>query len=121
MELHELVDKAYEVRERKYAASAVVKALDEEFDALEAEIISLASNTGVKTFGTDTAKISLSEETVFSSENWELTFAYIAENEAFHLLKKSLNNAPLRDMLVLGEVVPGVSSFTKKKLSLRKA
>ena len=54
-------------------------------------------------------------------KKWEEIFKWIVENERTELLKKSINSAPYRESLAEElEIPPGVQSFTKTSLNLRK-
>jgi len=119
--LDELIDTAYELRERKYQAQAVVDAIDDEFKQLESEIIRRATDLNIKTAGTAVAKISVSEETVPNVTDWDQVFNHIRETGAFYLLKKQLNTGPYRELIAAGNSLVGVEPFVRRKLSLRKA
>lgn len=118
---NDLIDAMYKKRSEKEIAAKTVKELNDEFKAMEAELINRLANTGMKTAGTTLAKVSLSEEVVPQVEDWEKVHRYVKDKDAWHLLKRSLNAAPFREMLQADEELPGVVPFTRRKLSLTKA
>ena len=47
---------------------------------------------------------------------------YVVANDAWHLVKKSVNSAPWRELLQQeGVIVPGTSVYVKRDISLRKS
>jgi len=75
--------------------------------------------------GTDTVK---NENGTFSrretlqpvAEDWDLIYDYVRENDAFHLLYRSILGGSYRELIAAGETVPGVKSFNKVTLSVHK-
>lgn len=55
-----------------------------------------------------------------SVENWEDVYDYVAENDRFDLLGKSVQQKAIKAMWEEGATVPGVSKINVKKLSITK-
>ena len=62
----------------------------------------------------------LTETVVPKIDDWDEFYSYIQENEAFHLLQRRPSTAACRETLEAGEQIAGVSTFTKRAISLRK-
>ena len=96
--------------------------LDARKKELEHEIMSLLDEQGTKSAGVNgVATVSISETIVPTVEDWTSFHAYIRENNAFFLLNRATNAASYREALGLGNEIPGVTPFTKRSLSVRKA
>ena len=86
----------------------------------EALILHQHDNPTAKKIGTDSATVTFADETVYNVTEWNDMYAYITENNAFHLLQRRLNGAPVKELLALGTELPFVDSFTRKKVGIRK-
>jgi len=66
--------------------------------------------------------ISANPEVVAQVQEWDDVFKYIKRNNAFYLLYRRINNAPWREEVKSrrNKEVPGISPFTRYKLSLLK-
>lgn len=85
----------------------------------ELAIIEQLDAQGVTRSGVGPYSMSISTSTVGNVVDWDQVYAYIHENEAFHLLQRRLANAAYAEMLEQGEVLPGVEPFEKRSLNFR--
>lgn len=114
-----LIDKLSQIRERKREQESIVKAIDEEFRALESEVITRMIAEAADKIGGKAATASLSKAVVPQVENWDLFYSFIGKNKYYHMLERRPSVAAYREMLELKGEVPGVSAFTKTTLNLR--
>lgn len=119
-----LADLAFQrddLRSRKKALEDQVKVLDEQLKDNEGAIIELLDAQGVTRSGVGPYSMSISETTVANATDWDATFQYIAEHEAWHLVQRRVANAAYSEMLDQGLTVPGLEPFTKRSLNFRKS
>lgn len=64
--------------------------------------------------------VSIVEETLPQVEDWETFYNYLSTTKDYSLLQKRVSSAAWREIIKLGESVPGVGEFTKRKISFRK-
>jgi hypothetical protein len=64
--------------------------------------------------------VSIVEETLPQVEDWETFYDYLSTTKDYSLLQKRVSSAAWREIIKLGESVPGVGEFTKRKISFRK-
>lgn len=62
----------------------------------------------------------ISEESYGSIEDFEAFAEYIKNTDSFFLLQRRLSQAAYNDLKQAGEEIPGIKTFTKTSLSLRK-
>lgn len=108
------------LRERKRELEAEVKLLDQALAANELAIIERLDEMGVNKFAVGKLSFSISENTVGNVEDWDQVHAYIRDNNAFHLVQRRLANAAYKELLDMGEELPGVVPFNKRTLNFRK-
>lgn len=108
------------LRERKRELEAEIKLLEQALAANELAIIERLDEMGVNKFAVGKLSFSISENTVGNVEDWDQVHAYIRDNNAFHLVQRRLANAAYKELLDMGEELPGVVPFNKRTLNFRK-
>jgi len=118
--LADLANRRDTLRERKRKLSAGVDKLDALLAANEQAIIERLDGMGVNKFAVGKLSFSISENTVGNVEDWDGLYGYIKANNAFHLIQRRLANAAYKELLDMGDELPGVVPFTKRTLNFRK-
>lgn len=108
------------LRERKRELEAEIKLLDQALAANELAIIERLDEMGVNKFAVGKLSFSISENTVGNVEDWDQVYDYIKANNAFHLVQRRLANAAYKELLDMGDSLPGVVPFNKRTLNFRK-
>lgn len=119
--LAHLANRRDDLRERKRELEAEVKVIDQALAANEQEIIERLDGMGVNKFAVGKLSFSISENLVGNVEDWDQVYAYIKGNGAFHLIQRRLANAAYKELLDMGDELPGVVPFTKRTLNFRKS
>ena len=115
-----MIDEMYEIRSQKQELETEAKQLGEQMKRLEASIITRLDEDETTMSRGKAASAILTETVVPKVEDWDGFYQYIQENEAFHLLQRRVSTAAARETLEAGETISGVSTFTKRAISLRK-
>ena len=121
--MQDLIEELFQLRsEIALVNRDTLKPLETRKKEVEEELMRLLDEAGVD--GTKIkgiGSVTVNEEVVPSAEDWSLVYAYIQEHGAFHLLNRALNAAAYRESLTVGEEIPGLVPFRRKKLSVRAA
>lgn len=116
-----LADELHELRELRLSVSKLVDAIKREETRLTDHIIDhvdLAVERGV--MGSNYKATVLREE-VPIIEDTDAFYAHVKKTGAFHFLTKALNRSAIRDAMEnTGKPVPGIGTFSAKKISLTK-
>lgn len=113
------IDKMWQLREDKRAASKVVDSIDTQIKELETVMFGLLDAQETTKSEGKKASVSIGETVVGNVEDWEALWPYIAKNKFFHLVQKRVSDPGLRELWALGKKTPGVVPFTKRTLNLR--
>lgn len=113
------IDQLYQLREKKRALESQVKEIDEQYRALEGELIDQLVQDGMTKATGKLASVSVGEEIRAQVDDWDTFYAFIKKKNAFYLLERRPANAAYRELLQANTKVPGVVPFTKQKLNLR--
>jgi len=115
-----LIDKMFELRENKRNLASQIKDIDTEMGELELILLDKMNEQGTTQIRSPLATATVSQQVVGHVENWDALYQHINENDAFYLLERRLANAAYRELLQMGDELPGVKPFTKHSISLRK-
>lgn len=121
MTIGEMTDKLHEVRERKRAAEEVVKAIEEEYQALEAKLLEAADAQQTATGKGKKASFSINESVLPQVKDWDVFWKFIGKHKYFHLLERRPSVTGCRELFDTKGAIPGVERFTKRKINLRSA
>ena len=116
-----LCDRLYELRESIKELTDREKELRQEFEAIHIELINRMDNEGTPRAGGRKASVSINETTYATIRDYDAFINYVKEEDAFHLLQRRVADASYREMLQIGEEVPGLEPFTRRKLNIRKS
>lgn len=95
------------------------KTIMDEQRELEQEAISLLDHQNARTFGTRTANAAIAESIMPAVNDWDMLFSHVASSNAWYLLRKQLNVTPYRELLNMGEELPGVTPVVQRKLTVK--
>lgn len=118
--LGDLIDSMYDLREEKRQLEEVLKEINGRLDAFETQIRAKLDELGTTQAKGSRGSASISEQEVFSISDADSFFNYVAENTAWHLVQRRPASNAIRELIAMGTEVPGIASFTKRSISLRK-
>jgi len=116
-----LADLMFDVREQKRIIEARMKPLEEQYNALEEELIKLLDEqNSTKGDGTK-ATVSLRVADVFNIEDRAALDKFIKRTGHFQLLQNRVSNPAVEELLSTSgkKEIPGLKKFTKKSINLR--
>ncbi len=113
-----LIDEMHANREARKDLEAKVKDLKNIYDQLEQTLMESMQDVGVTAVKGSTATARISELTVPTIEDWDQTVDYILATNSTHLLQRKINSVGYRELLTMGEEIPGVVPFVKRSISL---
>ncbi len=117
-----LIDKLAKARKAKAANAVITKRLDEEYKAIEAEVLETLEAQGLAGAKGKLGTVSIINSIFPDVQDWDKFYAMIKKNGWFHLLNRAPNAPAFREALeIKGEAwmkKNGVTPFHKKTLSL---
>lgn len=116
----QIVEKMVAIREERRRISSRDKELVDEWRSLEFEAIKRLDDQGMDKASSGDGTISINETVLPQVVDWDEFYAYIVENDAFHMLQKRPAAAAFREMHESGEKVNGVEPYTQRSIGLRK-
>lgn len=86
----------------------------------ENRLIAAMDAAGTETVKNEHGTFGRKEAIVPVPKDWEAIYDYIRENDAFHILAKSLLPTVYRELLKYEDEIPGVESYNKISISVLK-
>ena len=116
--LGKMVDKMFEIREKKRVLEASIKELDGTIADIESQLMETMAAQGVDKMTGKLASVSITTSTVAQVEDWDAFLAYVYKMKFGHLLQRRVSDPAYRELLEQGKKVPGVQPFSKARLNL---
>ena len=99
------------------AASKEEGVLKEDY---EKRLIAAMNAIGTETIKNDLGTFGIQSAIMPIAKDWEAIHKYVKENDAFHLLYRQILATSYREMLDAGEEIPGIETYERVTISVRK-
>lgn len=112
------IDALHRLRVKRKLIEATAEALKGEEKQIEDAIFAKFKNADLEGARGKLAQATISRSDVPSVDDWEKFNAYVLETKSLDLLQRRVVVEAWRERLAAGQVVPGVTTYTKVKLHL---
>lgn len=120
MTIGALIDALDDAREVKKAIAIKEKEASKVYNDLEAQIIAILDENETTRGGGKKATASISEEEAHQIDDFDTFAAFVKKNNLMHLFQRRLSGPAVREIAEKrkGGIIPGLSVYKKRKLSL---
>lgn len=118
--IDEKIDEMFQLRERKREMESEIKAINADIEECTKWLLAKYQEVGTVTARGKLASATITEQLVPTIDDWGKVQDYVLENDALYLLHRRISSGAWKELIDTGEVVPGITPFTKKSISLRK-
>ena len=117
-----LVDAYMNIRNAIQEKEKDIKYMKEQQTAISEKLLELCAEQGMDSIRTQHGTASRRTQSSYWTSDWEQMYAFISENDAYHLLEKRIHNAHMKEFLQENpDKTPiGLQSETKYIISVRK-
>jgi hypothetical protein len=112
------VDTLWELQQKKKAANEEVKRIEALIAAAETTVYELMDAQGTRRSEGKKVSVSIGETTTFNIEDFDAFAKYVHKTKYFHLFQRRVSVEGARELFETKGAVPGISPFTKRKLTL---
>lgn len=85
----------------------------------ENRLIQAMQAVGLTQIGNQDITMSVRSDTVPNIKDWDAVYQYIHDNHAYHLLQRRMSSTAYKELVELGEVVPGTEEFDRISISTK--
>jgi len=117
-----LIDEMHDIRERRRELAKEEKQLGQEYEALQASLISSLEATGQTGGASDIASASIKTTNVANVQDWEVFHKWLRKTNRLYMLERRPAQAAFREYVENSrghKPPPGVVTFEKTTISLR--
>lgn len=117
-------DAVWTLREEKRVLDAAVKVIEKKIEALTEQIFGLLDEQDTRKAEGKKASVSINVSVQATTVDWTEFMQFIAKGKRndkdayLHLVQKRVSVEAYRELLELGVVVPGLTPFNKRTLSI---
>ena len=117
--INELINELADARESINSLDEKRKGFVQKKMDLESRLVAVMEDQGIDRTANDRATISVKTESMPSAEDWDQIYKHILATEQFELLHRRLSAQAFREILALGQAVPGVRSTDVVRINYR--
>ncbi len=116
----EIVDRMHALREEKRGYDAKSEAVKAEIESLEEELIRRMDTDKLELVRGGKASGAINETVMARVEDFDKFAAWVMRNKALYMLERRVSQGAYRELLnSKPKGIPGLTSFTKRTISLR--
>lgn len=120
MSVNQLINKRASVKGEMDQLNKQIKELRAESDYLDVLLLKKMDAEGVSRTANDAASVSINEDTVPDVIDWDALYEHVTSTQDFSLLQRRVSSTAYKELLKMGENVPGLSPRTVRRVNFRK-
>lgn len=86
---------------------------------LDYQLIKLLDEQGLSRTANDKFSVSINTDTVAQVDDMDAVQAYVLESEDFSIFQRRISNAAFREVLSMGEEIPGLQARDVQRINFR--
>jgi tRNA(Ile)-lysidine synthase TilS/MesJ len=117
--IDELIDRKKSIKSQMEKLNSELKNLREQENDIDLELLKKLDAEGLKKTANEVASVSIKEETVPDVHDWDALYAHIISSGDFSLIQRRVSSTAYRELLKLGENVPGLQPREIRRINFR--
>lgn len=120
MNVTELINERAKVKGEMDTINIQLKELRAESDYLDVLLLKKMDAEGVSRTANERASVSINEDTVPNVDDWDALYQHVSNTQDYSLLQRRISSTAYKELLKMGENVPGLSPRTVRRVNFRK-
>ena len=116
----QLIEARAQTKESMDALNRELKELRQQQDELDVLLLKKMDAEGLSRTANDKASVSINEDTVPEVTDWDQLYQYVTETQDFSLIQRRVSSTAYKELLKLGDGVPGLQPRTVRRVNFRK-
>ena len=117
--INELIEKRAEIKRETELLNVRLKDLKAAQDEIDLALIKKMDAEGLSRTANGDYSVSINEDTVPDVDDWDALYNHIISTRDFSLIQRRVSSTAYKELLKLGEGVPGLSPRTISKINFR--
>lgn len=119
MNINELIEARAQVKDAMAGLNSELKELNKTKDDLDYKLLTQLDEQGLSRTANDKASVSINQDTVPEVTDWDAFYAHVLEQQDFSLLQRRVSSTAYKELLKLGEGVPGLQPREIRRINFR--
>lgn len=115
-----LSDALYEIREKKGILNGQLRDLSAEETSIESRLLEEMQRQGTTICRGNYATVSVSKSELPQVIDWEKVYFWVSRHKAPQLFQRRLSVDAYREILESGKTIPGITTYERTTLNVRK-
>lgn len=117
--INELIEERAKVKQSMDSLNRELKVLRETQDQLDVLLLKKMDAEGLSRTANQQASVSINEDTVPDVTDWEEVYRHVIATGDFSLIQRRVSSTAYKELLKLGETVPGLQPRTVRRINFR--
>ncbi len=117
--IDELIDRKKSIKTQMEKLNSELKGLREQENDIDLQLLKKLDSEGLKKTANEVASVSIKEETVPDVHDWDALYEHIKQTGDFSLIQRRVSSTAYRELLKLGENVPGLQPREIRRINFR--
>ena len=117
--MNSIIDERALIKAQMDGLNKRLKEFREALDQVDRLLLKKMDNEGLSRTANDMASVSINEDIVPDVTNWDKLYEHVQETGDFSLIQRRVSSTAYRELLKLGEQVPGLESRTIRRINFR--
>jgi plasmid maintenance system killer protein len=117
--INDLIEKRAELKRRIDTVNIELKDLNAAKDEIDLALLQKMDAEGLSRTANGDYSVSINEDTVPEVVDWDSLYAHILSTRDFSLIQRRVSSTAYKELLKLGEGVPGLLPRTIRKINFR--
>jgi len=119
LSINALIEKRADFKRQIDKLNKQLKELNASQDEIDLALLKKMDSEGLSRTANGDYSVSINEDTVPEVVNWDALYDYVVETRDFSLIQRRISSTAYRELLKLGEGVPGLSPRVIRKINFR--
>jgi seryl-tRNA synthetase len=120
MNVNQLINERAKVKDSMDKLNRELKELRAESDYIDVLLLKKMDTEGLSRTANDSASVSINEDTVPEVTDWDELYRHVTETQDFSLIQRRVSSTAYKEILKLGDGVPGLQPRTVRRVNFRK-
>lgn len=120
LSITELINHRADLKGQMDQLNKQLKELRGEQDYVDVLLLRKMDTEGVSRTANENASVSINEDTVPNVDDWDALYAHVTSTQDFSLLQRRVSSTAYKELLKMGESVPGLSPRSVRRVNFRK-
>jgi hypothetical protein len=119
LNINQLIEKRAENKYEMDQLNAQLKELRETQNHLDVLLLKKMDAEGLSRTANTQASVSINEDTVPDVTDWEELYQYVTDTQDFSLIQRRVSSTAYKELLKLGEAVPGLQPRVVRRINFK--